>query len=401
VKGVVFPRLWLLGFALAIALSCVPLELAIINGRRYADWANVSRQLPEVMFVQLAVIALLGMVMTRRALGDDLPWLMPHLPRAKATITRSALALGICACFGILLGWLPAFGWAFATATYGHPSVVGLLSVLMWVLADAVLAVAITAMSRSIWPAICLAVIWAVFFEYQRIAFSTGNSIETRLYFLPFDGIYVQLGGNDRQNPAMELIRLATGIGVVAVGIYALRRSLGDGPRAAKLKTGIVHWPALAMVAIFGGLATHSLSILIDSGQPLDCRNSVVRTCVFASHSSDLQTVETVVNRLHDRVGPLFAASVVSERPLTTSVTEYHIGISGSTTTNPASDVANQLAITILDPHGCYASTVSPNLLTIAEIVQEWLVSQARATPPNTGTMDHGRLTPRARTVGS
>jgi hypothetical protein len=38
VKGVVFPRLWLLGFALAIALSCVPLELAIINGRRYASF---------------------------------------------------------------------------------------------------------------------------------------------------------------------------------------------------------------------------------------------------------------------------------------------------------------------------------------------------------------------------
>lgn len=380
-NGPAVSRSWLACIAVAVACSCLPVTVRVIGQYRYAVWASVNRDMLDSLLFALPVVVLLSMVTARIWCAEGLPWLLPHQPRARSAAVRTAVAAGIAAALGLLLGWLPVLVWGLRTATYGHPSILNILGVLAWIVATAVVAIALTVMTRSIWPAIVLSLGWIAIFIIGRADVPAGTKPTTRLFMLPFDGVYGAVYTPLHQNPALCWLRLVGAALVLSLAVFVLRRVLDEGARRQKIRTGLLHWPALLVLAVSAGSTTQTVPIATTSHQPLRCTEAIARTCAYASHAPDLPVAAAIADRLHRNTNGLFSPRLISESksPDTAVAT---ITLYPDTTNDLAVDVAQQLRDFTLGPTGCYDT--APQHPAVTQILDRWLAARGQGRAPDT-----------------
>lgn len=376
---------------MAAASVCAPVSLRILNSYRYAEWATLDRAILDSMIFSLPMVTLLSMAIARQCFAENSIWQLPHQLRAGVSAARSAVAVGVSAAAGTILGWAPVFAWGFATATYGHPSYLSLLGALLWVVACALLSVSVTAMTRSIWPAIGLSVFWVLAYQYGRItgvATSPREAPATRISMFPFDGVYQVIAAPLHQNPLIPPLRILGALLAIMVSIVALRRCMPESTVKQRVARGLGNWVTIVAVAVFLGAATQTIAVAATEEPPVRCVQRSLRVCLYSAHSSDLPVASTAADTLKRRASEFSAELVTEEAP--DGPTTAHVSVYTEVTNSVREDVITQLVGYTFDPRGCYASSDRSDY-TVQAMLTRWLMSLINGRKPSTVGLDRTR----------
>ena len=220
--------------------------LGAMQNYRYAEWAVIGRDLGESLVLVLPLVAITSAAASAVGLRRGLIWLTVGLPRARASILRTASATAAAAVLGYVLGSLPLLVWGLKTATYGSVPWLILLAATILVAATSLIAQALARATGSVWVGPVIALCWVVVFYVWRMADQAYQAPSTRLSFLPFDGMTIGLGALEQVTPALTITRVLGGLVAIVLGVLWISKSHGYGTRLERLRHTVAQ-PATAI----------------------------------------------------------------------------------------------------------------------------------------------------------
>jgi len=384
-RGVASMPIYLVLVAMSAGASALVAGLGTMQEYRYAEWASIGRILGESLVLVLPLVAMTSAAASAVGLRRGLIWLTVGLPRAQASILRTASATAAAAVLGYVLGTLPLLVWGMRTATYGSVPWLILLAATIWVAATSLITQALVRAIGSVWVGPGIALCWVVVFYIGRIADQAYQAPSTRLPFLPFDGNMILLRV-DQVAPALTITRMVGGLVAIVLGILWIWKSHGYGTRLVRLRHTIVQPATAITLAAAIGASLHAVTLTSIMDQPVACEQTTgPQVCVFAAHRIDLPVVSHLVGTLYDAVGrPLLPAARVSEAitgPADRDVVT--ISIPTSTKENLTNTTATQLGSWIVNFDVCINGHAAQDSVSAATLTGLWFAQQAGAKIPS------------------
>ena len=385
-RGFLGLPIYLVLVAMSAGAAALVAGLGAMQNYRYATWAIIGRDLGESLVLVLPLVAITSAVASAVGLRRGLIWLTIGLPRARASILRTASATAAAAILGYVLGSLPFLVWGLKTATYGSVPWLILLAATIWVAATSLIAQALARAIGSVWVGPGIALCWVVVFYVGRLANQPYQAPSTRLSFLPFDGMPISLHAVDQVAPALTITRMLGGLVAIVLGILWISKSHGHGTRLKRLLHTIAQPATAITLAAAIGASLHAVTVTTTTEQPLACEQTTgPQVCVFAAHRKDLPVVSQLVGTLYDAVGrPLLPAARVSEAATRTPDRDVvTIAIPTSTNESLTNTTAMQLGSWIVNFDQCINGHAAQDSVSAATVTGLWFAQQAGANIPS------------------
>ena len=389
-RGVASLPIYIVLVAMSAGAPALVAGLETMQETRYAEWAVIGRALGESLVLVLPLVAMTTAAASAVGLRRGLIWLTVGLPRARASILRTASVTAAAAVLGFLLGSLPLLVWGLRTATYGGVPWLILLAATIWVAATSLIAQALARAVGSVWVGPGIAVFWVVVFYVGRIADEAYQAPSTRLSFLPFDGSMHLMDVVEQVAPALTMTRVLGGLVAAVLGILMISRSHGHGTRLQRLRHTIAQPATAITLAAAIGVSLHPVTLTTTTDQPLACKQTTgPQVCVYAAHRNDLPVVSHLVGTLYDAVGrPLLPAARVSEAATGTLDRDIvPISISTSTKESLTNKTATQLGSWIVNFDLCINDHAAQESVSAASVAGLWFAHQTGDPSPQTAEL--------------